>query len=159
MGIEEKKDVFENIKIINTLYKESAHISALNETKSIIKGVSKKINDKARLLASAKKEEKAKQEVVETTEVVVEAPIVEEVKEVKTETKPEVNVEEVKEVKKTSKKKVEPAEAVWIYHTGDDLDVISFNLTGKKYMIYRILQYSGLNMNQLKDGDILKWGV
>ena len=68
-------------------------------------------------------------------------------------------VEEVKEVKKTSKKKVEPAEAVWIYHTGDDLDVISFNLTGKKYMIYRILQYSGLNMNQLKDGDILKWGV
>lgn len=67
---------------------------------------------------------------------------------------------EVKEVKKTSKKKeVEPAEAVWIYHTGDDLDVISFNLTGKKYMIYRILQYSGLNMNQLKDGDILKWGV
>lgn len=69
-------------------------------------------------------------------------------------------VEEVKEVKKTSKKKVvEPAEAVWIYHTGDDLDVISFNLTGKKYMIYRILQYSGINMNQLKDGVILKWGV
>lgn len=69
-------------------------------------------------------------------------------------------VEEVKEVKKTSgKKKAEPAEAVWIYHTGDDLDVISFNLTGKKYMIYRILQYSGINMNQLKDGDILKWGV
>ena len=64
-------------------------------------------------------------------------------------------VEEVKEIKKTSKKK----EAVWIYHTGDDLDVISFNLTGKKYMIYRILQYSGINMNQLKDGVILKWGV
>lgn len=69
-------------------------------------------------------------------------------------------VEEVKEVKKTSKKKeAEPAEAVWIYHTGDDLDVISFNLTGKKYMIYRILQYSGINMNQLKDGDVLKWGI
>ena len=69
-------------------------------------------------------------------------------------------VEEVKEVKKTSKKKeTEPAEAVWIYHTGDDLDVISFNLTGKKYMIYRILQYSGINMNQLKDGDVLKWGI
>lgn len=68
--------------------------------------------------------------------------------------------EVVEEVKKTSKKKkVESAEAVWIYHTGDDLDVISFNLTGKKYMIYRILQYSGINMNQLKDGDILKWGV
>ena len=66
--------------------------------------------------------------------------------------------------KKTVKKAVKPEvvekpETVWIYHTGDDLDVISFNLTGKKYMIYRILQYSGINMNQLKDGDVLKWGI
>lgn len=61
--------------------------------------------------------------------------------------------------KKIRKKKEEPAEAVYIYHTGDDLEQISAFLTGKKYMIYRILQYSGLNMNQLKDGDILKWGV
>lgn len=53
----------------------------------------------------------------------------------------------------------ETPEAVYIYHTGDDLEKISELLTGKKYMIYRILQYSGLNMNQLKDGDILKWGV
>lgn len=62
--------------------------------------------------------------------------------------------------KKTSRKKVtEQPEAVYIYHTGDDLEKISELLTGKKYMIYRILQYSGINMNQLKDGDILKWGV
>lgn len=66
--------------------------------------------------------------------------------------------------KKTVKKAVKPEviekpEAVWIYHTGDDLDKISFELTGKKYMIYRILQYSGINMNQLKDGDVLKWGI
>ena len=67
------------------------------------------------------------------------------------------------EVKKPSaprkKKTIEKPEAVWIYHTGDDLDVISFELTGKKYMIYRILQYSELNMNTLKDGDVLKWGL
>ena len=67
------------------------------------------------------------------------------------------------EVKKPSaprkKKTIEKPEAIWIYHTGDDLDVISFELTGKKYMIYRILQYSGLNMNTLKDGDVLKWGL
>lgn len=72
--------------------------------------------------------------------------------------------EVVEEPKKTNRKKItakteENPEAVWIYHTGDDLDVISFNLTGKKYMIYRILQYSGINMNQLKDGDVLKWGI
>lgn len=68
-------------------------------------------------------------------------------------------VEEVKEVKKPSRKKTEPAEAVHIYHTGESLEKISMELTGKNYMIYRILQYSELNMNQLKDGDVLKWGL
>lgn len=68
--------------------------------------------------------------------------------------------EEVKKSSAPRKKKIEEKpEAVWIYHTGDSLDKISFELTGKKYMIYRILQYSGLNMNTLKDGDILKWGL
>lgn len=71
--------------------------------------------------------------------------------------KKEAVAEEVKKPKK--KKAEEKPEAVWIYHTGDDLDKISFELTGKKYMIYRILQYSGLNMNTLKDGDVLKWGI
>lgn len=74
--------------------------------------------------------------------------------------KKEVVVEEVKKPSAPKKKKTkEKPEAVWIYHTGDDLDKISFELTGKNYMIYRILQYSGLNMNTLKDGDILKWGI
>ena len=69
------------------------------------------------------------------------------------------HTEEVKKPSPRKKKTIEKPEAVWIYHTGDDLDVISFELTGKKYMIYRILQYSELNMNTLKDGDVLKWGL
>lgn len=74
--------------------------------------------------------------------------------------KKEVVVEEVKKPSAPKKKKTEEKpEAVWIYHTGDDLEKISFELTGKIYMIYRILQYSGLNMNTLKDGAILKWGI
>lgn len=74
--------------------------------------------------------------------------------------KKEVVAEEVKKPSAPKKKKTEEKpEAVWIYHTGDSLDKISFELTGKKYMIYRILQYSGLNMNTLKDGDVLKWGL
>lgn len=75
---------------------------------------------------------------------------------------PEV-VEEVKPVKKTakkaSKKTEEKPEQVYIYHTGDDLEKISEILTGHKYMIYAILQASGVNMNTLKDGDVLKWGL
>ena len=70
--------------------------------------------------------------------------------------------EEVIEVKpkKTAKKKTEEKhEAVHIYHTGDDLEKISLELTGKRFKIYAILMYSGLNMNTLKDGDILRWEV
>lgn len=66
--------------------------------------------------------------------------------------------------KKTSRKKVtakpkENAEAVHIYHTGDDLEKISLELTGKRFKIYAILMHSGLNMNTLKDGDVLRWEV
>lgn len=66
-------------------------------------------------------------------------------------------IDAVKDVKPSKIK--EPAEAVYIYHSGDDLDKISRLLTGKNYMIYAILKYSGLNINTLKDGDILKWGL
>ena len=71
-------------------------------------------------------------------------------------------VEEVTEVKpkKTAKKKQrKKPEAVHIYHTGDDLEKISLELTGKRFKIYAILMHSGLNMNTLKDGDVLRWEV
>ena len=77
--------------------------------------------------------------------------------------------EVVEEVKKPAKKKtssgkvsekvIEKPEQVYIYHTGDDLEKISEILTGRKYMEYAVLNASGLNMNTLKDGDILKWGI
>lgn len=64
-----------------------------------------------------------------------------------------------KPAKKASKKAEEKPEQVYIYHTGDDLEKISEILTGHKYMIYAILQASGVNMNTLKDGDVLTWGL
>lgn len=74
-------------------------------------------------------------------------------------------VVEVKPKKKPNKKQLadntakEKPEQVYIYHTGDDLEKISEILTGRKYMEYAILQASGVNMNTLKDGDVLKWGL
>lgn len=62
--------------------------------------------------------------------------------------------------KRMAKKKTkEKPEAVYIYHTGDDLEQISIALTGKRYLIYKILMQSGINMNTLKDGDVLRWEV
>lgn len=71
---------------------------------------------------------------------------------------------EEKPVKKTAKKTAKPKieekpEAVYIYHTGDNISEIAKALTGKSYMEYAILNYSGTNMNELKDGDVLKWGL
>lgn len=71
---------------------------------------------------------------------------------------------EEKPVKKTAKKTAkampeEKPEAVYIYHEGDNISKIAEILTGHQYMEYAILNYSGTNMNQLKDGDVLKWGL
>lgn len=70
-----------------------------------------------------------------------------------------LEVTEVKPKKTAKKKAEEKPEAVHIYHTGDDLEKISLELTGKRFKIYAILMHSGLNMNTLKDGDILRWEV
>ena len=66
---------------------------------------------------------------------------------------------EVEKPKKAKKKVEEKPEAVHIYHTGDDLEQISLELTGVRYKIYAILMKSDLNMNTLKDGDILRWEI
>lgn len=43
------------------------------------------------------------------------------------------------------------------YRKGEDLARISLELTGRSYMILRILQANGLTMDTLKDGAVLKW--
>lgn len=67
--------------------------------------------------------------------------------------------EVIEKPKKTKKKVEEKPEAVHIYHTGDDLEQISLELTGVRYKIYAVLMKSDLNMNTLKDGDVLRWEI
>lgn len=74
--------------------------------------------------------------------------------------KKKVVTEEVKPKKKAVKPVIEEKpEAVYIYREGDDISKIAEILTGHQYMEYAVLNYSGTNMNQLKDGDALKWGL
>lgn len=51
----------------------------------------------------------------------------------------------------------EMPEAVYIYHEGDNLQEIARILTGHEYLMYRMIEYSGLTVDSLKDGDIIKW--
>lgn len=68
--------------------------------------------------------------------------------------------EEIKEVKKpikTKKEETKPLEITYIYHEGDDISQISKALTGKDYMEFKLLSANGKTLNDLADGDILKW--
>lgn len=56
-------------------------------------------------------------------------------------------------------KTVEVPETVIIYHEGDSIEKIAKELTGKSYMEFAVLNYSGYNMNTLKDGAVLKWRI
>ena len=80
---------------------------------------------------------------------------------------------EEKKTKKTTKKatkkdapesiKEAPAkevpEAVYIYHSGDDIHKISKLLTGHSYMVFKLLDYNHISFDDLKDGDIIRWGL
>lgn len=78
-------------------------------------------------------------------------------------------ITETKKVTKPKKQEVTPQiqeatpqiqeipEAVYIYHEGDNLQEIAKVLTGHEYLMYRMIEYSGLTIDSLKDGDIIKW--
>lgn len=67
-------------------------------------------------------------------------------------------VKEVKVVKKPVKKE-EPLEVTYIYHEGDDISKVAKALTGKDYMEFKLLSANGKTLNDLTDGDILKWSL
>lgn len=56
---------------------------------------------------------------------------------------------------KKTKKKIKSNEHV--YKSGEDLGQIAIELTGHRYLMYRLLIVSGLNIDTIKDGDVLRW--
>ena len=59
--------------------------------------------------------------------------------------------------KNMAKRKKKPNTTEYIYHSGDDLQKIAKKLTGHSYLMYRMLLYSGIEINNIKEGDIIKW--
>lgn len=70
--------------------------------------------------------------------------------------KPRKKPEAVKEAPAPCK---EVPEAVYIYHSGDDIHKIAKLLTGHSYMVFKVLEYNHKSFDELKDGDIIKWGL
>ena len=55
------------------------------------------------------------------------------------------------------KKKTDNNTTEYTYHSGDDLQKIAKKLTGHSYLMYRMLLYSGIEINNIKEGDIIRW--
>lgn len=73
----------------------------------------------------------------------------------KTKTK-QTKTKKAVETKKTENKQLE---VTYIYHEGDDISKIAKALTGKDYMEFKLLSANGKTLNDLADGDILKWSL
>lgn len=56
-----------------------------------------------------------------------------------------------------AKKKKEPNTIEYEFKTGDNISNVAQKITGKSYMVYKLLQFNGLTMNDIKPGTILKW--
>ena len=71
--------------------------------------------------------------------------------------------ESIKEAPAPKKEKRTPVkevpEAVYIYHSGDDIHKIAKLLTGHSYMVFKVLEYNHKSFDELKDGDLIKWGL
>lgn len=75
-------------------------------------------------------------------------------------TKKSETIPEAIEKKPRTKKKIEETpEAVYIYHEGDNIQKVAKLITGKDYLVYKLLEFNGLDINNLKDGDILRWEI
>ena len=75
-------------------------------------------------------------------------------------TKKSETIPEAIEKKPRRKKKIEETpEAVYIYHEGDNIQKVAKLITGKDYLVYKLLEFNGLDINNLKDGDILRWEI
>lgn len=77
--------------------------------------------------------------------------------------KPRKKPEAIKEAPESIKEAPAPCkevpEAVYIYHSGDDIHKIAKLLTGHSYMVFKVLEYNHKSFDELKDGDIIKWGL
>ena len=73
--------------------------------------------------------------------------------------KSEIIPEAIEKKPRTKKKIEETPEAVYIYHGGDNIQKVAKLITGKDYLVYKLLEFNGLDINNLKDGDILRWEI
>ena len=56
-----------------------------------------------------------------------------------------------------AKKKKEPTTIEYEFKIGDNISDVAQKITGKSYLVYKLLQFNGLTMNDITPGTVLKW--
>ena len=73
------------------------------------------------------------------------------------------NTELPKEVKPKTKKQERkvPADLVvsTVFQDGDNIRTVTKELTGNELNLYKLLDYNGLTLNDVKTGTILEWRI
>jgi len=54
-------------------------------------------------------------------------------------------------------KKKEPKTIEYIFKAGDNISTVAERITGRNYLVYKLLLFNGLTMNDVKEGTVLKW--
>ncbi len=54
-------------------------------------------------------------------------------------------------------KKKKTTKTEYEYKNGDNISEVARKLTGNSYMVYALLEYNHLRMEEVKPGTILKW--
>ena len=68
-----------------------------------------------------------------------------------------------KEVKPKTKKQEPkvPADLIvsTVFHDGDNIRTVTKELTGNELNLYKLLEYNGLTLNDVKTGTVLEWRI
>lgn len=56
-----------------------------------------------------------------------------------------------------AKKKKELNTTEYIFKKGDNITTVAEKITGRNYLLFKLLQFNNLTMSEVKEGTVLKW--
>lgn len=54
-------------------------------------------------------------------------------------------------------KKKEPKTIEYVFKAGDNISTVAEKITGRNYLLFKLLQFNNLTMSEVKEGTVLKW--
>lgn len=56
-----------------------------------------------------------------------------------------------------AKKKKELNTIEYVFKKGDNINTVAEKITGRNYLLFKLLQFNNLTMSEVKEGTVLKW--